>query len=120
MIAVGADIVNLPRFARALERWGERLTRRLFTQGELARAEGAHRTKELAGDFAAKEAFLKALGTGLAAGIRWQDVEVIRDELGAPSYSLSGKAAEIFRGETALSLSHDGDYAIAVCVLEEK
>lgn len=120
MIAVGVDIVNLPRFARALERWGERLTRRLFTRGEVSRAEGAHRAKELAGVFSAKEAFLKAIGTGLAAGIRWQDVEVVRDERGAPSYSLSGKVAELFRGEAALSLSHDGDYVIAVCILEER
>ncbi len=120
MILVGVDIVNLPRFARALERWSERLTRRLFTDGEIARAEGAHRAKELAGDFSAKEAFLKALGTGLAEGIRWQDVEVVRNELGAPSYSLSGKAAQLFRGRSALSISHDGDYVIAVCILEEK
>lgn len=120
MIFVGVDIVNLTRFARALERWGERLTRRLFTRGELSRAEGKHRTRELAGAFSAKEAFLKAIGTGLANGLRWQDVEVVRDERGAPSYSLSGKAAESFRGSATLSLSHDGDYAIAVCVLEKK
>ncbi len=120
MIFVGTDIVNLTRFARALERWGERLTARLFTQGELDRAEGAHRTRELAGNFAAKEAFLKALGTGLAEGIRWQDVELVRDERGAPSYSLSGKAAGLFAGNSAVSISHDGDYIIAVCVLEKK
>jgi len=118
MIAVGVDIVNLPRFARALERWGERLAHRLFTDGELARAEGVHRAKELAGDFAAKEALLKALGTGLSGGIRWHDVEVVRDKRGAPSYSLSGRAAQVLRGKAALSLSHDGDYVIAVCVLE--
>ncbi|MGC8894538.1 MAG: holo-ACP synthase [candidate division WOR-3 bacterium] len=119
MLRIGTDIVNLPRFARALERWGDRLTQRLFTRGEIARAEGAHRLKELAGDFAAKEALLKAIGTGLADGIRWQDVEVVRDMLGAPSYSLSGKAASLIRGEFALSISHDGDYVIAVCILEE-
>lgn len=120
MIFVGTDIVNLPRFARALERWGERLTTRLFTQGEIARAEGAHRTKELTGNFAAKEAFLKALGTGLTGGIRWQDVEIVRGERGAPSYSLSGKVAGLFNGNSAVSISHDGDYIVAVCVLEEK
>ncbi|MEO0192000.1 MAG: holo-ACP synthase [candidate division WOR-3 bacterium] len=119
MLRVGADIVSLPRFSKALKRWGQRFTKRLFTQGEVARAEGAHRVKELAGAFAAKEAFLKALGTGLAEGIRWQDVEVVKDRLGAPSYSLSGKAAELFKGRSALSISHDGDYVIAVCILEE-
>jgi|YNPBryantNP2012_1023418.scaffolds.fasta_scaffold24130_2 holo-[acyl-carrier protein] synthase len=119
MIAVGVDIVNLPRFARALERWGNRFAQRLFTEGELARARGPSAAAELAGNFAAKEALLKAMGTGLTQGISWRDVEVLRDARGAPRYSLSGRAADLFRGRSALSISHDGDYAIAVCILEK-
>jgi holo-[acyl-carrier protein] synthase len=72
--------------------------------------------------FAAKEAFLKALGTGWANGIRWTDVEVTGGGSVAPHLAIHGRAAEILaaRGGSAshLSLSHDGEYAFAVCILE--
>jgi holo-[acyl-carrier protein] synthase len=96
---------------------------RLFTAGEkayaLAKKDPA---PHLAARFAAKEAFLKALGLGLRQGISWQQMEVTRDELGKPSLQLSGRAAEIYqeRGlcRLLLSYSHDGDYAFATVILE--
>lgn len=77
----------------------------------------------LAARFAAKEAFLKALGTGLRDGLAWQQVCVVLDSLGCPSFELSGRAAELMAERGAckahLSYSHDGDYAVATVVLEE-
>jgi holo-[acyl-carrier protein] synthase len=96
---------------------------RLFTAGEkayaLAKKDPA---PHLAARFAAKEAFLKALGLGLRQGISWQQMEVTRDELGKPSLQLSGRAAEIYHARglcrLLLSYSHDGDYAFATVILE--
>lgn len=96
---------------------------RIFTAGEkayaLARKDPA---PHLAARFAAKEAFLKALGLGLRHGISWQHMEVTRDELGKPSLQLTGRAAEIYRqrgfGRLLLSYSHDGAYAFATVLLE--
>lgn len=120
---LGTDLARVDRFRRFLEPGREGLIERLFTPGERAyalakRDPGPH----LAARFAAKEAFLKALGLGLREGITWQDVEVVRDALGCPSLHLTGRAEEIFRarGLTSchLSYSHDGDYAVATVVLE--
>ncbi len=76
----------------------------------------------LAARFAAKEAFLKALGTGLRDGLSWQQIGVVRDQLGCPSLDLSGRAAELLAARGAsrahLSFSHDGDYAVATVILE--
>ena len=104
-------MVFVPRFERALERWGERLLRRLFAEEEL----GDTRPEHLAGLFAAKEAFLKALGRGLS-GLSWHDVRVLEDPSGAPRLWFSERVG--FEGEVALSISHDGEYAVAVCVVE--
>ncbi len=109
---VGVDLVSISRFERALSRWGDKLLSRLFTPEELA----DRRAEHLAGLFAAKEAFLKALGRGLS-GLSWHDVVVLKDRGGAPVLRLSERVG--FKGRVALSISHDGDYAVAVCVLEE-
>jgi len=73
--------------------------------------------------FAAKEAFLKALGTGLRDGLSWQDMEVVNDELGKPDLRLSGRALELYTekqiSRVFLSLSHDAGCAIALVVLEK-
>ncbi len=77
----------------------------------------------LAARFAAKEAFMKALGTGLRDGLAWQQVCVVLDSLGCPSLKISGRAAEMMavRGASRahLSYSHDGDYAVATVILED-
>ncbi len=119
---VGVDLARVGRFRRLVtERSG--VIDRLFTAGEKEYAlDKRDPAPHLAARFAAKEAFLKALGLGLREGITWQDMEVVRDPLGRPSLRLSGKAAEIgaARGLCAihLSYSHDGDYATATVVLE--
>lgn len=119
---VGVDLVQVPRMRRIVERWQERFLRRVFTPGELdyclrRRDPAPH----LAARFAAKEACLKALGTGLRFGISWQEIEVRRERGQPPTLILSGrsKALGIAKGatEVLLSLTHDGDYAFAQAML---
>ena len=122
---IGLDIARSERFRRFLGQGKEGIIDRLFTTGEKAYALAKKDPAPyLAVRFAAKEAYLKALGLGLRQGISWQDMEVIKDDLGCPSLRLSGRAAEIFRqrGLNALHLtySHDGDYGVATVILEKK
>jgi len=120
---LGVDLARIERFRRLLVQGKGAVVERIFTPGErayaLAKKDPA---PHLAARFAAKEAFLKALGLGLRQGISWQQMEVVRDELGKPSLQLSGRAGELFRerGLTRLllSYSHDGDYAFATVILE--
>ncbi len=122
MIAgVGVDLVELDRIRAALGRHGERFLDRILTAGE---REYCYRRRDpvphVAARFAAKEAVVKALGTGFSHGIRWVDIEVLREDNGPPEVALHGAAVEI-AGETArvyLSLTHDKGAAIAVAVLE--
>lgn len=121
---LGVDLARVDRFRRLLTEEKRGVVDRIFTAGEkeysLAKKDPA---PYLAVRFAAKEAFLKALGLGLRRGITWHDMEVVKDELGCPSLSLKGKAAEIFRQRSLhgihLSYSHDGHYGVATVVLEK-
>lgn len=121
ILGIGTDIVELSRVARAIERPG--FLERVYTEGERVYAEsrGAQRVASYAARFAAKEAMLKALGTGLREGTLLE-VEVTRDELGRPLGLLHGHFAERARalGATHLhiSISHGREYATAVCILE--
>jgi len=119
MLTVGVDIVEIDRIARMVERWGERFLNRVYTPGELAYSRG--RAPQLAVRFAAKEAVMKALGTG-RWGVSWREVEVVRRRGEPPSVRLSGRALERARQmglrTLALSLSHSRDYAVAFVVGE--
>lgn len=124
VIGIGVDLTRIERFQRFLERGKHSVIERIFTSEEQEYSlSKRHPASHLAVRFAAKEAFLKALGTGLRMGIRWQDISVVRDELGCPSLQISGRAAEIMneRGgkRTHLSYSHDGLYGVATVVLED-
>ena len=119
---VGVDLAQIPRFRRAVERWDDRFLRRVFTDDEIAYCR--HRRDpipHLAARFAAKEAALKALGTGLALGTRWREVEVRREQGQAPTLVLTGRCRALAHSRGAdgalLSLSHDGDYALAHVLL---
>lgn len=121
---IGTDIAAIERFQRFIDEENASLLNRLFTAPEravcYARKKGTAAC--YAARFAAKEAFLKALGTGLRDGISWHDVEVASDALGKPVLVLTGKAEELFREKglaTAhLSVSHDSGHAVAMVVLE--
>ena len=115
MIAgIGVDIVDVPRFGRQLEKT-PRLHDRLFTEVERALP-----LRSLAARFAAKEAVAKALGA--PAGMNWQDCSILKDEAGDPQIHVTGTVAEASRqrGITSwhLTMSHDGDMAIAMVVAE--
>ena len=120
---IGTDIVATSRFQRFLDEGNGAILERLFTRSErdvcCKRKDSA---SCLAARFAAKEAFMKALGTGLRNGITWYDIEVVNDLLGKPELVLSGRADDLFRerglNTPLLSLSHDSGHAVAMVVLE--
>jgi holo-[acyl-carrier protein] synthase len=106
-----------------LERWGGRLRERVFTPQELSICHAkAHPGRHLALRFAAKEAFLKALGIGMFQGVAWNEIEIINDPLGRPQMKVAGAAERICqeRGIEAIfvSISHEHDYGVAQVLLE--
>lgn len=117
MLSVGVDICEVARISQALDRWGHRFLRRIYTDAELAYCRG--RVSELAARFAAKEAISKALGTGLV-GILWVEMEVLGDRRGKPYVTLYGRALararELELSEWAVSLSHTDSTAVAFVV----
>lgn len=123
IFGTGIDIVEIQRVRRAYERWGERFTARILTAGEIDLLRGKRDIYPyLASRFAAKEAFLKALGTGFAKGVSWQDIEVRREKGQRPFFYVSGKASAIMKEigvkNVHLSLSHERRFAVAQVVLE--
>jgi holo-[acyl-carrier protein] synthase len=123
IIATGIDIVETARMQEVFARRGERFRNRVFTAREIEYCESrASRVESYAARFAAKEAVMKALGTGWAEGIGWHDIEVTRDAAGKPGLELTGRARERFTtlgARTAhLSLSHTRGLAIAQVILE--
>lgn len=117
-LGLGTDIVELDRIRRARERYGDRFVERILTPVERERVRVLRDpTPYLAGRFAAKEAILKVLGTGLSQGISWQHVHVVRQRSGAPVVYLSGKALEHARalglGRLLVSITHGRDIALA-------
>ena len=121
MLTTGVDIIEIPRIKQVLDRYGQRFLNRVFTPDEIAYCRG--RAANLAGRFAAKEAAMKALGTGVR-GVSWKDIEVIRADSGAPSLRLHGRAekrAERLQvGEMSLSISHSREYAVAFVVAQRE
>lgn len=121
VIGHGVDLVETARIALMVDEHGERFLERCFTQGERDYAMSRKRRDEhLAARFAAKEAVLKALGTGWRSGIAWTDVEVTIDPSGAPGVRLSGQAArlasEMGATDWKLSLSHAAGFAMASAI----
>jgi holo-[acyl-carrier protein] synthase len=124
IISIGIDIVEVYRIRQTIART-PRFLKRVYTVDERAFCEGkgVAAAQSYAGRFAAKEAFLKALGTGWRGRITWQDMEVHSLEGGAPMLTVTGEAAVILKERGAdrvhLSISHTSDHAIAQVVLEQ-
>jgi holo-[acyl-carrier protein] synthase len=119
---IGVDLAQIPRLRRVLERWDERFLRRVFTEQEIAYCRARRDpVPHLAARFAAKEAVLKALGTGLSMGVNWREIEVRRARGEAPMVVLSGRCRALAEARGAdrvlVSLTHDGDYALAQVLL---
>ena len=117
MLTTGVDIIEIPRIQQVLDRYGQRFLERVFTPDEIAYCRG--RAPNLAGRFAAKEATMKALGTGIR-GIPWKDIEVVRGRGQAPRILLHRKAKaraeRLGLTDLALSLSHSREFAVASVV----
>ena len=120
---IGVDIVKVDRIEKAVERWGDRFLKRIFTAAEIERCQKRARPAQcLALRFAAKEAFAKALGLGMRKGLRWRDIEVVHDNFGKPDLLLHNQAQRLLEAveasRTWLSLSDERESALAVVVLE--
>ena len=117
MLTTGVDIIEIERIQNALERWGLRFLQRIYTEDEISYCRGW--PPNLAARFAAKEATMKALGTGLTR-VGWKDIEVVRSAGGAPSIRLYGRASiraeQMGMKELSLSLTHSQAHAVAVVV----
>jgi holo-[acyl-carrier protein] synthase len=123
ILGIGLDLEEVPRIREAIERHGERFLARVYTDRERAYVENkANRYERYAARFAAKEAGMKALGTGWDRGVRWRDVEVVNDAHGRPRLEFHGRAREHADaqhcGAIHLSLSHSRGHAVAQVVLE--
>ena len=124
ILGTGTDLTEIDRIQQAVERYGDRFLHRVYTAAEIAycRRKGRNAAESLAARFAAKEAGAKALGTGIAKGVSWRELEVTHLPGGRPTLLLHGRAAEraAGMGMTAihLSLSHSRAMAIATVILE--
>ena len=122
VLGIGVDLVRISRMREVLDRWHDRFLARVFTDEEIAYCRRRRDpVPHFAARFAAKEAGLKALGTGLRLGISWRELEVRRERGAAPRLVLSGRSREIGlrRGgrRMLLALTHEGDYALAQAML---
>jgi holo-[acyl-carrier protein] synthase len=114
--AVGVDIIEIGRIDRAISRWQDSFLKRIYTRAELERHGNV---SSLAARFAAKEAVMKALGTGIR-GVNWKDIEILNNGDGAPAVILYGRALDISReagiARFSISLSHSREYAVAFVI----
>jgi len=114
IVGTGVDLVEIKRFHKAVERWGERFLSRLFTPAELAYARPRKSMMQhLAARFAAKEAVVKALGAPKGLGLEWKDLEITHAPSGAPHVVFHGSMQRWLGLEVHLSLTHTQQYALA-------
>jgi len=121
LYANGIDIIDIYRIRRVIDKYGNRFKKRCYSISEIERSENRLNSIEsYAKRYAAKEACAKALGTGLARGVFWKDIEVVNNKFGKPFIKLHGKAKEIFEDmcktsntQIEVSLSDEKKYAIA-------
>lgn len=123
IISTGIDLIEISRIEEVFERRGDRFRLRVFTPSEIEYCERLQsRLESYAARFAAKEAAMKALGTGWAEGVGWKDIEVVREPDGVPRLELRGRALERFRelgaARSHLSLTHSRDMAMAQVIFE--
>jgi holo-[acyl-carrier protein] synthase len=124
IVGLGVDIAEVPRIKAAIERHGEPFLRRVFTRNEVEYCERfKNKFERYAGRFAAKEATMKALGTGWGRGVRWVDLEVVREQSGRPTMTLVGEAAKIAAQlgvkRISLSITHTEAQALAQVIFED-
>jgi holo-[acyl-carrier protein] synthase len=123
ILGIGTDLAEVERIRDSIARFGDRFLNRIYTTGERAYAASkANPVERLAARFAAKEAGMKAIGTGWSQGVRWHDFEVVNEKSGRPTLALDGvakrKADALGVKRISLSLTHTSAIALAVVILE--
>ena len=124
IVGTGVDLAEVPRIQASIERYGEKFIRRIYTPAEIAYVERkANKYQRYAARFAAKEAGMKAIGTGWRRGVTWQDFEVANLPSGKPTLLLHGVAAD-FAGKLgvkniSLSITHTAELGMAHVILED-
>ena len=124
IVGTGVDLAEVPRIRASIERFGARFIERIYTPAEIAYVERkANRYERFAARFAAKEAGMKAIGTGWRHGVRWQDFEVANLRSGKPTLRLHGVAAQVADKlgvrRIALSITHTTELGMAHVILED-
>ena len=124
IVGTGVDLAEVPRIQASIERFGARFVDRIFTPAEIAYVERkANRYQRYAARFAAKEAGMKAIGTGWKRGVRWQDFEVANLPSGKPTLRLHGVAARVAEKlgvrNVSLSITHTAELGMAHVILED-
>ena len=124
IVGTGVDLAEVERIQHSIERYGERFVKRVYTPGEIAYVERkANKYERYAARFAAKEAGMKAIGTGWRRGVRWQDFEVANLPSGKPTLRLHGVAAEVAARlgvkHISLSMAHTAQQGMAFVILED-
>ena len=123
----GIDIIDIRRIKKTIDKFGDKFKKRCFSRNEIIRCENTNKSSECyAKRYAAKEACAKALGTGLARGVFWKDIEVYNDKFGKPKIRLNNNAHKFFKKITKnskasieVSLSDEVNYAIANVIIYE-
>jgi len=124
IVGSGVDLAEVPRIRKAIERFGERFIARIYTPREIEYVErrGASRFERFAARFAAKEAGMKAIGTGWRHGVRWLDFEVANLPSGKPTLLLHGVAAKFAEQlgvrNVSLSITHTAETGMAIVIIE--
>ena len=124
IVGTGVDLAEVPRIRASIERYGEKFIRRIYTSAEIAYVERkANKFERYAARFAAKEAGMKAIGTGWRRGVRWQDFEVANLPSGKPTLLLHGVAARFAEKlgvkNISLSITHTAELGMAHVILED-
>jgi holo-[acyl-carrier protein] synthase len=124
IVGTGVDLAEVPRIKASIERYGEKFIRRIYTPAEIAYVERkANKFERYAARFAAKEAGMKAIGTGWRHGVRWQDFEVANLPSGKPTLRLHGVAARVAEmlgvKNISLSITHTAELGMAHVILED-
>lgn len=124
ILGMGSDLAEVHRIQQSVERYGARFLERVYTEIERSYSmRKKNYAERLAGRFAAKEAGMKAIGTGWRRGVTWKDFEVVNEPSGKPTLKLSGAAARIAEQmgvkSIALSITHTAAMAMAVVILED-
>ena len=125
IITNGIDIIDIRRIKKTLHKFGDKFKKRCFSHNEIVRSENTIKSSEsYAKRYAAKEACAKALGTGLARGVFWKDIEVQNDQFGKPKIKLYNNALKMFKNlnknnhcSIEVSLSYEKNYAIANVII---